>query len=180
MKSQLTALLSLFVAGLLYAENASWFWHEATPLDHTTRYFRMKFTLPAKPMQSAVAFAVDDIGAIHVNGERQKQRQSLETTVRDLSPDLIAGENVIAIEATNMTGAAGIIVRAVFTFADGKVLAVNGKFKSSDQASEGWSLPSFDDSSWREAALIGPCNMAPWTKRVNHVPFLDQPRSRGK
>ncbi len=174
MKPYLTALFCLFVSGMLCAENANWFWHEAMPLDNTTRYFRMKFSLSSKPVKSAVAFSIDDIGVIHVNGKRQKQRQSLETTVRDLTPDLVAGENVIAIEATNMTGAAGVIVRAVFTFEDGKTLAVNGKFKSADRMQEGWQIPGFDSSSWKDAALIGPCNMAPWTKRVNHVPFLDQ------
>ncbi len=175
MKTLLITLFCLFIFGLLSAENADWFWHEATPLDHTTRYFRMKFTLPVKPERSAVAFAVDDIGVIHVNGKRQTQRQSLETTVRNLASDLVAGENVIAVEAANMTGAAGIIMRAVFTFADGEMLALNGRFKSNDQAPEGWQSPGFDDSAWQKAIRLGSCNMAPWTKLVNHIPFLDLP-----
>lgn len=177
MKKIAQILLFLALSATAYAENANWYWHKKNAPDHSSSYFRMAFHLPEKPVSAAIAFAVDDIGVIYVNGKRLAQRQSLKTTVRNLAGELRAGENVIAIAAENVTGEAGVILRGFVTFPDGstQVICGNDRFKSNDRLFPDWYELSFDDSAWSGAVLIGPCDSEPWKKRVPLTPFLDLP-----
>ncbi len=171
-----TACLLLFLAVATFAgESANWYWHEAKPLERTTRYFRMNLDLPADAKQSELYFAVDDIGKIYVNGEMVKHNQTMHPIARNLGGKLRKGNNVIAVEAQNHIGSAGVICRGTVTLTDGTVMAVSGndRFLSSDAAPANWTAVAFDDSSWSKAVKIGRCDAAPWGDLIDWAKLAD-------
>ena len=164
------AALSAAAAG---APPSFWYWHEAKPLDRSTRFFRVELELPGEVQSAPVFFACDDRGIIRVNGTQLQKFQSWHAKRHNLAPLLKAGKNVISFEVYNGLPPAGVLFRGEILLKDGTVipLASNGNIRSSAEAPEGWTLPEFDASGWKMAEKIGPADRKPWSELADMTPF---------
>jgi alpha-L-rhamnosidase len=151
--------------------DCQWVWYpEGTPnavAPAGTRCFRRKFSVPAgKSITEAKYYITCDNGfTLIVNGRPAGQGTNWsQPALLNVASYLHAGENTIAITATNEGSAAGLAGKLVLQFADqdSLVLLFDQAWKTSDREMPGWTTAAFDDRSWPAALVLGPMGMAPW------------------
>ncbi|MBX3178906.1 MAG: c-type cytochrome [Candidatus Hydrogenedentes bacterium] len=147
-----------------------WIWLNEEK-DGQQAFFRFEFTLEAAATEAIFAGACDNELTVFVNGDRvMKHGDWGFVAVAPVRANLQPGRNVIAIEARNQEGAAGLFGRLTVTARDGKqsVFVTDGAWKASPQAAEGWTAPDFDASGWAAARVLGPVGDAsvPWSDKV--------------
>jgi alpha-L-rhamnosidase len=166
-------------AGDLTLDGASWIWYpEGNPAQDApagTRYLRRTVELPAG---AAVADArmlvtVDDQFVLYVNGAEAARSDGApdawrRSVVADLTARLHAGENAIAIAATNSGGPASAIgkLRVDLAGADDLEIVTDAAWKASREQEPGWDQPGFDDSAWAAALAVAPYGGGPWGRQV--------------
>ncbi|MCS7168145.1 MAG: c-type cytochrome [Gemmatales bacterium] len=153
---------------------AYWIWHdEGEPTREApaeTRYFRRVWEIN-RPFDIVVDEATLDITAdnrfiVWINGRRVGQGENWTQVYHfDVKPYLVHGRNVIAVEARNDGGPAGLLVRLTYT-PNGQtrlVLYSDSAWKSAQQVSEGWQRVDYDDSKWQAVRVLGPYGTTePW------------------
>ena len=156
-------------------KEASWCWFpEGDPrIDAPTggRFFRRRFEIPgeAKIKRAICFFAADDRGALYVNGTQVGIGNGHPNLIGvDIARLLRSGENVLAMEASNLGAApqnpAGWIFAAVIEFEDGHSLTVlsGENWVGSKTHSEGWETIDFDDTDWVPVKVLGQAGISPW------------------
>ena len=153
------------------AEGYFWIWSpEDSPhamAQPAERYFRRRFTVPtARQLTSALMHITCDNGfVLYVNGtETSRSEDWTKPIAVDIASHLRAGENTLAIHATNINSATGLIGKLTLQFTDGESVLIpfDEQFKVSKQEMAGWNQVEFDDSAWTAAQVIGPMGIAPW------------------
>jgi hypothetical protein len=136
-----------------------WIWfNEGDPLVEApaeTRYFRRVFDLQ-RPTPAAIGAASLEITAdnrfiVFINGKKIGQGGNWSSLHRfNVLKHLVNGKNVLAVEAHNEGGPAGLVVRLEWTPA-GKpkqALVSDGSWKVSKTSGKEWQKLSFDDAKW--------------------------------
>lgn len=145
---------------------ASWVWDELGATSGEPRYFRHAFELKAKPKSAQVQITADNHYELRINGKKvgaDGSWNSVETY--DVAKLLAAGENVIAVQANNAGGPAGLLARLVVQFSGKEktlVLGTGSKWKTSRNAGEDWAKAEFDDQGWKTAVVLGGAAASPW------------------
>jgi alpha-L-rhamnosidase len=110
----------------------------------------------------------DNSFALFVNGKKvgigNNYNQAIEF---DLTGNLHAGANVLAVTATNAgdtNNPAGVIGILRIEFAQGEPLVImtDQQWRVCDKETAGWKDCGFDDSGWVAAQQLGGYGMAPW------------------
>lgn len=165
----LISLLLTANSALAQETAANWIWYPEVASGecvNQSRYLRKAFEVPQKPVSAHIDVVVDDRQTVFVNGQGP-----LSAMPRDAGPPrydltelLHPGKNVIAIEALNVTGPAGIIARLVIKAPDGQetVVGSDATWKASREEQAEWTEAAFGDSEWLQAKVIGPAFTAPW------------------
>ncbi len=166
-------------------DGAEWIWFAGdAPGDAPAceRWFRGHWVLPAdaKLAEARLSISVDNHFELFLNGEKVGQdkqddidawRNGAEFAV---GAKLKAGDNVVAVHATNATkGAAGVLAKLRIA---GQGWISDGSWRSSDQSSPDCSAPAFDDASWPAAKSLGAYGVAPWGKVGAQPLVLPPPR----
>jgi hypothetical protein len=154
---------------------ANWLWDnaEATKKDQTAapRYLRRTFDLASAPASAVLLATCDDQYVVYVNGQRVAAGSEwLTPESHNLTGHLHAGKNVLALEAINGTGGAGVIAWLKIESASGETTTIGSdatwKISVSSAAtaanSVDWTKPDFDDSTWKPATVLGNVDVAPW------------------
>lgn len=140
-----------------------WIWSSKNAGDDDRFNARAHFTLPADAGKTAAQLTVscDNWARVWVNGEQAFTVEDWAAPVRmDVAKWLVAGDNVIAVQARNQGGQAGLLAELK---ADGKVLLGSGAdWKVSTERLRGWQQRGFNDADWGSAAVLGKYGMAPW------------------
>ncbi|MEO0477761.1 MAG: DUF1549 domain-containing protein, partial [Planctomycetota bacterium] len=125
------------------------------------RYFRYEFELDAKPSKAVLRATADNTCTTYLNGKKLGTNDPWMTpAIYDVTKHLVKGSNVIAIEAVNAGGPAGLLASLII---DGdRELGTDKMWKVSKQAGNGWNKVGFDDSKWAAAAELGPASIGPW------------------
>ncbi|MCE5238071.1 beta-galactosidase [bacterium] len=155
---------------------ASWVWAAETyGKDHCTAYLRKSFELPVAPAQvteARVQVTADDKYRLYVNGKEVAGSSDTDgwrtpETV-DLKPLLVAGRNVLAVQAEDVAAAEGFVLEG-WVRAPGMDLEVltDGSWKGVGQTAEGWQQPGFDDGVWPAVKVIAAAGQGPW----GHLPY---------
>lgn len=153
------------------SEGYSWIWSsEDSPhamAQPAERYFRRQFTVPTdRQLASAVMHITCDNGfVLFVNGKEASRSDDWTKPIAvDISSQLQTGANTLAIHATNINSATGLIGKLTLQFADGEpvVIPFDQQFKVFKQEVAGWNQIEFDDSAWPAAQALGPMGIAPW------------------
>jgi alpha-L-rhamnosidase len=159
---------------------SNWIWYpEGSPASSApvaTRYFLRQVTIPANENLARASFLItaDDQWLAYVNGQEVGESSGqanawTQAQQLDISSELHAGTNTIAVAATNAGGPGSWIGTISLEYADGTTSTVitDSSWQSSQTDPAGWQDPGFDDSSWPAALSVDPYGSGPWGTSVS-------------
>lgn len=131
-----------------------------------TRYFRGAFTEQYPVAEAEIHIACDDEFVLFVNGkEAGRGTRWQDGKVIDVTKLLRPGKNVVAVEATNRGGPAGLVAWLARRTVPGNhyTFLTDSRWKCSKEASRNWREVNFDDSKWSAVNVIGDFGkVGPW------------------
>ena len=147
---------------------AQWIWSTpdaATNAPNQTLYFRLDIDLPADPEAATVLITADNTYTLYINGfETASGNNWKQPTRRDVTGALRKGRNVIAVEAGNGGGPAGLYLSCNIETADGALSASSSdQWRWSDKKSRGWNVVDGGTGDWKQAAVLGVVDISPWS-----------------
>ena len=149
---------------------AAWIWYPAEPVaEYAHRYFRKTFEIPAKPDIALLRITADNIHHLYVNGKLAGTDRNWTTAeTYDLTAGLTSGRNVIAVDAHNIDGPAGLLVQMVVKCPGHELLRIDtdSSWRASKAAEGRWRQRDFNDSGWAEPKSLGRAPVKPWGDRV--------------
>lgn len=164
------------IALLLAAVSATSAWADAVPqwiwlgeksFPKQVVFFRKGFEVPGAVKKAALYATCDDEMIAFLNGARVLRSEVWQVpSYADVTNQVRQGRNVLAIRGKNRNAEiAGLLVKLVIETKDGRKLVVtsDGTWSASEKARKGWNRPSFDDSKWSRATVLGKLGDGPWT-----------------
>lgn len=153
---------------------ASWIWYPegdaaaSVPVGH--RLFRKEFAVPqGRQVESAsCAVTADNWFKLYVNGRPVRDGSNFkEALIVDVKDSLIAGRNVLAIDAANQGDApnpAGVLALLSLRYSDGSstVIVSDGSWRTAPSGPTDWMTPDFDDAGWEHARIAAVYGAGPW------------------
>lgn len=154
------------LAGTVLAPDAipGWYWtpEKNTSVPAEPRYFRAEFKLDAKPAGPVTLnVGVDESFTVWVNGKEVGKSThdyfSQRVYAFDVTADLVAGVNAVAIEGNNKvdpfspgfaTAAAFLVKMTEGTETPKTLLTSDDPWKSSKVKGDNWTKAGFDDAKW--------------------------------
>lgn len=137
-----------------------------------TRYFRGSVTIPEGRAIRKARFLMtaDDAFELFIGGKSvgksPEKRDSWRTPrMIDVTKNLVAGKNCLAVAATNASASpAGLVGKLMVEFDQGKPIIVNtdATWKAAVKESPNWAAADFDDSAWTAAAKVCSMGQGPW------------------
>ncbi len=173
-----TGVASPSIEGLRPYWSASYIWHDE--LGHKIqvgkpRYFHAKFQIPdLKSVRSAfLQSRANDFYAAYLNGQKVAQG-NVDIRAVPVKDALREGENVLAYEAEARSdpgwGLMELLGELTVNTSSGVITVASGSaWKSSDQRASDWNRPGFDDSRWKNAAMLLKPPQGPWGRIPFHV-----------
>lgn len=129
-----------------------WIWRAESSRKGEVASFRAAFDVPGKVKKVVINVYSGGLGRLWMNGDRSSLAQ--------LGESVCEGRNVFAATVSNSVGNVGLIVYGDVELENGRHVSVNSSadaFKVTDGIPQvdGWELPEFDDSGWRQATELG-------------------------
>jgi hypothetical protein len=150
MKFAKLALGFLLCAAAAQAQTTpEWIWHPnngAKPAADETRYFRKTFTLDGAARRATLAVSADNRFTAYVNDAKVGSGAEWQAFPKfDIKDFLKPGVNVLAIEAQNEGGSAGLLADLDVATEEGSRvrLATDANWQTSTSAEAGWKTISF-------------------------------------
>ena len=147
------------------APTAQWVWSPRQTGAQSV-YLRKTFDCPAGGAKSAFVWgSCDNELTIFVNGRAvANSTEWAEPVKADVTRDIVAGRNVIAILGKNHGGSAAAIAKLSVVTRDGARIdiATDKDWRFAEQAAAGWNQKDFDDAAWKPVKVAGPFGMGPW------------------
>ena len=143
-------------------EQFIWFTPDRGQRQEGPIFFRSTFTLGKKPQRATLYVAGPDAAAVYLNGKLAGNfRQDPSTRTRppvfvvEVTSALLEGKNLLALQISGGDRlAVKIVPRGPQEFAPALMASGSGwKFRTAHE--EGWERASFDDGSWKPAAVLG-------------------------
>ncbi len=130
--------------------------------------------LPSLPEGARLHITADNGYTLRVNGTTVGSGGSWTTVDRyDVRPLLRAGPNVLAVEARNEGGSAGVIAELVLTGGEHEQrVGTDATWRVAAMAEEGWLEAPFDASAWQPATEIAPFRGSLWHEHPQGPPRL--------
>jgi putative heme-binding domain-containing protein len=151
-----------------------WIWFDegdpAAEAPAETRYFRRVFSVLRPSEEASLEITADNRFTVWLNGAEVGRGDDWHRVARfDVKKHLSVGTNVLAVEAHNTDGPAGLLARLSF-IPGGQTrvtLVSDGAWKASRAAAEGWRKADFAENGWTPVQVIGPYGSAgPWRDLV--------------
>jgi putative heme-binding domain-containing protein len=144
----------------------SWIWKSKNPGATEKVFFRREFQLPPDVTSAAITVTCDNRNRLIVNGEELGiSGDWFAPRNYDVLAHLKPGaRNIIAVEALNEGGSAGLALRFRATLKDGKKLHVvtDRNWICANEAPEGWENSPETPSGWGKAVVIAKMGDDPW------------------
>jgi putative membrane-bound dehydrogenase-like protein len=161
--------------------DAQWIWYDAGDPAHSAPAGKVWFrreVRASEPSTGAARVLCDDRFTLWVNGRKVGKGTARKVSRFNLNGIVERGPNVIAVEAENLGGKAGL-------FIDGEVRGQGGDVVSFDTGPEwvatlsepqgkDWMQPKFDTAAWKGVKVIGPHDRSPWKDIVLKETYLDR------
>ncbi|MDB5338175.1 MAG: hypothetical protein JWN70_3794 [Planctomycetaceae bacterium] len=162
-------------------DDAKWIWlDEGNPLEAApaqTVWFRT-IARGTEPSTGAIRIACDDHFVLWVNGKRIGEGDAKQPYRFNLNGVVERGPNVIAVEATNKAGRAGL-------FVDGEIRGQSGgkipfdtpagwKVSLQKPSGDDWLQAKFDDSTWKSVKVLAGHKESPWKELAFAGTYLDR------
>jgi putative membrane-bound dehydrogenase-like protein len=179
--SLLVVLLCLPCPAAERKHEAQWIWYDAgDPARHapTGKVWFRREVRATEPSTGAARVLCDDRFTLWVNGRKVGSGTAGKVSRFNLNGIVERGPNVIAVEAENLGGKAGLYI-------DGEVRSQGGHEIPFDTGSDwvatlsrpkgdGWLGPNFDVAAWKTVKVIGPHERSPWKDIVLKETYLDR------
>lgn len=161
-------------------DDAKWIWYgEGNSLENApaaTVWFRT-VARGNEPSTGAIRIACDDHFVLWVNGQKIGEGDAKKPYRFNLNGIVEKGPNVIAIEASNKEGRAGL-------FVDGEIRGQSGgkvpfdtptNWKVSlEKPASAWLDVKYDDSSWKPVKVLAAHKESPWKELAFSGTYLDR------
>ncbi len=160
---------------------AQWIWGANEQAQRVA--LRKKFQLPDNIKQVKLAATCDNRFELWLNGQAVlagQEWQQIESS--EGTKQARAGQNVLAVLATDEGGARGFILRMDVMDGTGKTISIvsdeswQSLSADGDQSlPENWQTPDFDDRSWEPSKPFGPVggNELPWSGQIDEASLAD-------
>ena len=151
----------------------SWIW-AGEARDQQTVHLSHAFDVPPGTTRATLWCAVDDSATVYLNGEKVQDFGGWIDTppVADLQARLRDGPNLLAVEARNGTGPAGLLVRLELEGPAGTAVIDTGpEWQAFDTPPADWPSPSPEG---QPAAVIGQALNALWSGAMLNWPGKEQ------
>ncbi len=157
----------------------NWIWYNegntASSAPVATRYFRKSVSVRTDSALTAATLLLtaDNSYVAYVNGVNVGQGSDYTiANIFNVLAQLQPGANTIAIAASNggtSPNAAGLIGKLILNYADGTQTTVqmDATWKAKNSLQTNWQLPSFNDSAWPAALVLGAYGISPWGTGVS-------------
>jgi Protein of unknown function (DUF1549)/Protein of unknown function (DUF1553)/Planctomycete cytochrome C len=151
---------------------AQWVWthpeaRRAAPPE--TVFLRRIWKLDGKPSRAVATLTADNAFELFVNGQSLAKSDNWNAPVQvDVTAALIAGDNVIALSATNggsTPNSAGAIAEIATISSEGKrleTLSTDASWHVAGNAPAEWTRADFDARGWKPASVLGDGTIGPW------------------
>lgn len=141
------------------------------------RYLRTAFSVEGEIRKATLLQLIDDTGSGTLNGKYVSgsvQKISLKLKSYDVTRLLVQGENVLAYDMVNQSGYGGVMLHLEIEYKDGRIQDVcsDRSWKASRSPEEGWRLPHFNDSGWKNVDSFGDIRFPIWAKMFPMESFL--------
>lgn len=160
----------------LFSPDARWVRHPGEEGATGDRLFRRLWSREASAAVARLRITCDNAYAAFLNG-REVGRGAAWTRVQeyDVTELLGAGENVLAVIATNQGDAAGLIAELTATDERGREerLSTDASWRCARTAPPAWREPGFDDAAWVSADEVAPFEGSLWATHPMGPPALD-------
>ena len=149
------------------ATNWMWVWAKDDAKTPDTVFFRQTFRLPASPLAARLRIVADDQFRAYLNGQKKPVATGSDwTTVQefDVAAALKKGDNLLAIEATNLEGPGGLLYKLVVTLPRRKTLTFysDARVRVNRRPPPGWAAPALDAAKWTPARELAPAGGGTW------------------
>ena len=146
------------------ADAPQWIWNSKAHVIETI-YARRQWTQREKVQSAELEITCDNAFIAYLNGKLIGKSTQWERAQKlDLAPHIKSGDNVLAIEAKNEGGLAGLVARAKIVGPSGNVtrLITNNEWQVSANLHEDWLAPSVAPDGWSPATVIAAYGAQPW------------------
>jgi glucose/arabinose dehydrogenase len=163
------ALLVIVPCSAGLAKEAGWIWsprHTKNEVPEGDCYFRKTFTAQA-PIRVQATIAADDEYELFVNGEKVGTGKSYrQLDEYNITEQIIAGRNTIAVKVTNRRGSTAALVARVFVrerTGGWDTYSSDETWRTNLDPLPSWNGTRYDDRDWEPAQTFGPLGeTAPW------------------
>ena len=151
-----------------FAQTPEWIWHQndgKAPGNNERRFFRKVFKVTGKVQKATLAVSVDDEGTAFVNAKSVATIVSWDQPASvDVTAELVAGDNILALRGINHSGAAGAVARLEITYADGKKTTVvtDTSWLAHNEDLVGWQQLVFKADNWTKPKSVARLGAQPW------------------
>lgn len=160
-----TALL-LFLNLPAQAGGLSWIWSSKTPGSQEKVSFRRDFEVPDQVVSAAISSSADNWHRVWINGHLLGENREWQNVAQyDIKKHLkLGGRNVIAVEAGNEGGSAGMALLLQMELANKRVIRINSDetWSFSTSAGAGWEAMDFNSKAWGRAVVLEKMGGGPW------------------
>ena len=167
--AQLALALLLACSSAFAAATPEWIWHPnngARPADQEVRYFRKTFTLDGPARRATLAVSADNKFTAYLNGAKIGSGTEWSAFPKfDIKANVKPGENVIAIEAQNDGGSAGLLAEIDVATEEGTRTKVvtDATWQTGTAADAGWQTAAFKPTAaWVAPKSLGKLGVQPW------------------
>ncbi len=157
-----------------------WIWLGDKPRENQTVYFRKTIQIDGPITSVKLHATCDNVMTIFINGQDVASSDAWETpVVKDVTKFFQKGENVIAVQAKNRAGPAGLLVGLVVGDKIRYGVVSDDTWRAAEKVAAGWKAVNYDDSAWARASVLGKLGDKPWTV-VNPIRFAGLAPAGGK
>jgi putative heme-binding domain-containing protein len=165
--------LALFLGGSLqphsHAQTAEWIWHPNAGQAITNgevRFFQKSFVVSDQPTKVVLSVAADNRALVTINESPVIEVNGYQRATRaEVTAHLRVGTNVIAIQAHNETGAAGLLGRVEILLPKRKrqTLVTDASWLSAVVESPNWRQTDVTTAAgWGQVISLGKVGIKPW------------------
>ena len=153
----------------LRAQTPEWIWHPnngESPKDNEARFFRKAFQAPAGVAKAVLIVSGDNRARAFLNGKQVADNRAWERpATANVTAEIKAGENILAIRGANEGGIAAMVARLELTLADGSTqwVVTDTSWKAGATEENGWQNAGFAAGpAWVAPVSLGKLGVSPW------------------
>lgn len=146
-----------------------WIWYPGpdprTNVSTGTKYFVREFNVDREPVSAHLKCHADDRATIYFNGKRIVEARYGTLATKGFWSSLKKGRNVVAVEASNEIGAAGLLLELTIRMRGGATLVITGDKEwraAAGQVPQGWQTMTPEGDAWQPVMVLGKGMIFPW------------------